>query len=218
MDCDRERPGHVKRLPLAVAAAVVYESYLISAAISLTTWMDSDSDVEGESSSIIFALLGAVIAFILLSSTKWTEPDVSNNWHSILLLIHLNKFVYQLKHIPTIGQSNYLCSYFDALRTLFSGPTVVRKGCEKVKVWRHFCVNLSLNHFDSTIQEFSKLQPLIAGWSWSLELNLLKIFEKHQRSSCPLFQPRKRQVHYILIVVITDSNHPLSGLLSPLNI
>ena len=40
------------------------------------------TDAEGGSSGIIFALLGAVIALILLSSTKRTEPDVSNNSQS----------------------------------------------------------------------------------------------------------------------------------------
>ena len=91
-------------------------------------------DVEGGSSSIIFVLIGAVIAFILLSRTERSEPDVSNE--SQLIHPSLTE-IHQLKHIPTIGQSNYLCSYFDALKSLSSGPSIVRKGYEKV--WHHFC-------------------------------------------------------------------------------
>ncbi|KAF8807759.1 cytochrome P450 [Phlegmacium glaucopus] len=69
------------------------------------------TDVESGSSIVIFVLLGVFIAYMLLSRTERTEPD--------------------LKHIPTIGQSNYLRSYFDALKSLFNGPTVVQKGYEK---------------------------------------------------------------------------------------
>ena len=53
------------------------------------------TDGEGESSSVMFALLGAVIAFILLSSAKRTEPDVSNDRQSSFVT-HLNKFVLPL--------------------------------------------------------------------------------------------------------------------------
>ena len=92
MDCNRGRPGHVKRLP-ASGALVVFFLYMTNLILSrlLTHHMDSDTtNVEGGSSSVIFALLGAIIAFILLSNTKRTEPDVSNNWHSFT---HLKKFI-----------------------------------------------------------------------------------------------------------------------------
>jgi len=45
------------------------------------------ADVEGGSSSIIFVLLGAFVAFILLSRTERTEPDVSKQM--ALHFIHL---------------------------------------------------------------------------------------------------------------------------------
>lgn len=63
-----------------------HRSYLISAVSSFIPPMDT-ADVEGGSSSIIFVLLGAFVAFILLSRTERTEPDVSKQM--ALHFIHL---------------------------------------------------------------------------------------------------------------------------------
>jgi hypothetical protein len=89
MVCNREHPGHVKRWaawPMRLfsrrfltrdGGLLLILSYLGCSPMDVTV-----TAVEGGSSSIIFALLGAVIAFILLSSTERTEPDVSNNAQS----------------------------------------------------------------------------------------------------------------------------------------
>ncbi|KAF8167722.1 cytochrome P450 [Crassisporium funariophilum] len=68
-------------------------------------------DVEGSGSSMIFVVLGVVMAFTLLAWSERSEPN--------------------LKHIPTAGRSGYLLSYIDAFLGLWNGPAQLQKGYEK---------------------------------------------------------------------------------------
>ncbi|CAA7268009.1 unnamed protein product [Cyclocybe aegerita] len=68
-------------------------------------------DAQDEGSSLIFIVLGVLLAFYLLLSSERVEPN--------------------LKHIRPIGHSSYLLSYIDALKFLYTGPALLRGGYEK---------------------------------------------------------------------------------------
>ncbi|KAJ3508841.1 hypothetical protein NLJ89_g5533 [Agrocybe chaxingu] len=69
-------------------------------------------DTQDEGSGLIFIVLGVLLTFYLLLSSERVEPN--------------------LKHIRPIGHSSYLLSYIDALKFLYAGPALLRRGYEKV--------------------------------------------------------------------------------------